>query len=81
MGVVIMELNSKWVVFTELQWVTTYTPTCLLALTTYKYDELQISFATQKLNCKASYKTLIFLVVNVNLLLIFQRQNFIWFKE
>jgi hypothetical protein len=28
-----------------------------LALTTYKYNELQMSSATQKLSCKANYKT------------------------
>jgi len=31
--------------------------TCLLTLMTYKYSELQMSFATQKLNYKACYKT------------------------
>ncbi len=28
-----------------------------LTLTTYKYNELQVSCTTQKLNCKANYKT------------------------
>jgi len=31
--------------------------TCLLALTTYKYNELQVFSTTQKLSCKANYKT------------------------
>jgi len=31
--------------------------TCPLAFITYKHSELQVSFVTQKLNCKASYKT------------------------
>jgi hypothetical protein len=31
--------------------------TCSLALTTYKYNELQMFGVTQKLSCKASYKT------------------------
>jgi hypothetical protein len=31
--------------------------TCLLKLVAYKYSELQMSFATQKLSCKASCKT------------------------
>jgi hypothetical protein len=29
----------------------------------YKYSELQVSIATQKLSCKANYKTPIFLIV------------------
>ncbi len=37
--------------------------TCPLALTTYKYNELQVSSATQKLSYKASCKTLIFLIM------------------
>ncbi len=37
--------------------------TCLLALTLYKYNELQRSGATQKLNCKASCKTPFFFIV------------------
>jgi hypothetical protein len=32
----------------------------LLALTSYKYSELQVFFATQKLNCKANCKTSLF---------------------
>jgi len=31
--------------------------TCLLALTSYKYNELHVLYATQKLGCKASCKT------------------------
>ncbi len=31
--------------------------TCLLAFTTYKHSELQMSATTQKLSCKASCKT------------------------
>jgi hypothetical protein len=30
---------------------------CPLALTTYKYNELQVSSTTQKLSCKANCKT------------------------
>jgi len=37
--------------------------TCLLALTMYKYNELQVIIATQKLNCKASCKKPFFLIV------------------
>jgi hypothetical protein len=37
--------------------------TCLLTLTTYKYNELQVSSTTQKLSCKANCKTLFFLVM------------------
>jgi hypothetical protein len=67
-GVIIMELNSSWnlVVLTELQLscivymvssnFATHT-TCLLEFMTYKYSELQMSFATQKLKCKANCKT------------------------
>jgi hypothetical protein len=35
--------------------------TCPLALTMYKYSELQVSSTTQELSCKANYKTPIFL--------------------
>ncbi len=41
--------------------------TCLLTLTTYKYNELQVSFAIQTLSCKVSYKTSFFLIVMVKL--------------
>ncbi len=34
--------------------------TCPLALPMYSYNELQMSFATQKLSCKASCKTPLF---------------------
>jgi hypothetical protein len=37
--------------------------TCKLTLMTYEYNELQMSSIIQKLNCKASYKTTIFLIV------------------
>ncbi len=37
--------------------------TCSLALTLYKYNELQVSGAIQKLSCKASCKTLLFIIV------------------
>jgi hypothetical protein len=36
---------------------------CLLALTTYKYSELEMSFTTQKLSYKASCKTPFFFIV------------------
>jgi hypothetical protein len=39
--------------------------TCLLKLMVYKYSELQMSFITQKLSCKASCKTPFFLIVIV----------------
>ncbi len=37
--------------------------TCLVALTLYKYSELQVSSTVQKLSCKASYKTCFFLTM------------------
>jgi hypothetical protein len=37
--------------------------TCLLTFTMYKYDELQVIIATQKLNCKASCGKPFFLIV------------------
>jgi hypothetical protein len=49
-----------------MRWVTilgTFA-TCRIALTTYKYSELQVSNATQKLSCKANCKTPFFFVVN-----------------
>jgi hypothetical protein len=52
--------------------------TCPLVLTTYKYNELQVSFATQKLNCKANCKTPLFyhsatyvhMLVDLNLVIV-----------
>ncbi len=40
--------------------------TCSLAFATYKYNEFQVSDATQKLNCKASYKTPFFLTMTIS---------------
>jgi len=37
--------------------------TCLLTFTSYKYNELQVSYATQKLGCKASCKMPFFFIV------------------
>ncbi len=37
--------------------------TCPLELTTFKYSELQMFVAIQKLNCKANCKTTIFFIV------------------
>jgi hypothetical protein len=37
--------------------------TCLLELTTYKHNELQVFGAIQKLSCKVNCKTFIFLMV------------------
>jgi hypothetical protein len=37
--------------------------TCLLTFTVYKYNELKVSFATQKLSCKTNCKTPFFLIV------------------
>lgn len=39
---------------------------CLLALTMYKYYELQVSNAIQKLSCKAICKTPLFLIAICN---------------
>jgi hypothetical protein len=47
----------------ELQWIALYLrwvviqAICLWTLTMYKYNEMQMSYATQKLNYKASCKT------------------------
>jgi hypothetical protein len=53
----------SYFIYGELQLVAH--ATCSLKLMTYKYDELQVSFTTQKLSCKASCKTLFFHSVNV----------------
>ncbi len=37
--------------------------TYLLEFTAYKYNELQVSIASQKMNCKVSYKTPFFHIV------------------
>jgi len=44
--------------------------TCPLAnaFMTYKYSELQVSSTTPKLNCKASCKTPVFLIMTISLL-------------
>jgi hypothetical protein len=39
--------------------------TCLLALMAYKYNELQVSSTTQKMNCKAGCKTPFFSIMLV----------------
>ncbi len=39
--------------------------TCPLTLVAYKYNELQMSSTTQKLSCKASCKTPLFLIIYV----------------
>jgi hypothetical protein len=46
--------------------------TCLLELMTYKCNELQMSFATHKLNCKANCKTSFFLVMIFENIVIFK---------
>jgi hypothetical protein len=61
-------LSCNWVAMNctiyMMNYNSTIHATCLLALTMYKYSELQMSSTTQKLSCKASCKTPIFLVVN-----------------
>ncbi len=42
--------------------------TCLLTLTVYKYNELQIFGVTQILSCKANCKTPLFFIVYMKLL-------------
>ncbi len=75
MGTIIMELHSSWTwIAIKLQWVAPYMQwvathaTCLLALMTYKYNELQVSSTTQKLSYKANCKTHFFLIVNTKVL-------------
>jgi hypothetical protein len=52
----------------ELQWVASYIwwitthATCSLAFMAYKYNELQVTFATQKLSYKANCKTPFFFI-------------------
>ncbi len=49
--------------------------TCPLALTTYKYSELQMSSTIQKLSCKANYNTPFFLIMIIqNYLYVFGLQ-------
>jgi hypothetical protein len=48
--------------------------TCLLTLTVYKYNELQVFGATQKLGCKANCKTPLFFTVYMKLL--YEASNF-----
>jgi hypothetical protein len=64
MGAVIMKLHNswKWVVLIKLQLSCNelhciYDVTYPLALMAYTYNELQMSYAIQKLNYKASCKT------------------------
>jgi hypothetical protein len=53
-----------WVVMNCVVYMVSYNfstyATCPLALTTYKYNELQVSPTTQKLSYKASCKTIFF---------------------
>jgi hypothetical protein len=73
MGAIIMELHNswKWIVLIQLQLScivymvncnSTTHAICLLALSTYKYSELQMSSATQKLSCKANCKKSLFFI-------------------
>ncbi len=41
-----------------------------LTVTTYKYDELQLVIATQKLNCKASCRRPLILIMCIIILLL-----------
>ncbi len=79
MGAIIMELHNNWkqVILIKLQLscnelhhingeLQLYNSCNLLSVNThivYKHNELQVSFATQKLNYKANYKTLVFHIV------------------
>jgi len=79
MGAIIMELHSNWkkIFWLSCNWVVlnynvymvncnfTIHVICPLTLTTYKYNELQVCFTIQKLNCKANCKTPIFFIVFV----------------
>jgi hypothetical protein len=76
MGAIILELHSSWneLFLLSCNWIamncTVYTwivthATCSLALTTYKYSELQMNPTTQKLNYKANCKTPLFFIVNM----------------
>jgi hypothetical protein len=51
-------MDLQWVA--PIQWIAT-SPLTFMA---YKYSELQMSITSQKLSCKASYKTSLFLIVN-----------------
>jgi hypothetical protein len=55
--------------------------TCLLKVMVYKYNELQMFGATKKLNCKASCKTPIFLIMWGHLMAVFHLKNVIWFED
>ncbi len=60
-------LNCNWIAMNCIAYMVNCNSaihaTCPWTLTVYKYNELQISFATQKLNYKANCKTPIFLIV------------------
>lgn len=74
MAIVVMELHNSWkwvfltklhklhCIYGELQRVYAI---CPLAPTSYKYSELQVSDALQKLSCKADCKTPLFLIMFV----------------
>jgi hypothetical protein len=82
MNVIIMDLHKswKWVVLIELQ--LSYSElnyiygelqlcnSCNLSITftMYKCNELQMSNATQKLSCKASFKITFFSTINLGLI-------------
>jgi hypothetical protein len=85
-GAIIMELhnNWKWIVLinlqlscNELQLCATHA-TCPSTFTTYKYNELQTYFATQKLNCKASCKTPIFFIMLIEEVEYFKELRIRW---
>jgi hypothetical protein len=75
MNVIIMDLHKswKWVVLIELQLIYGELQLCnscnlSITFTMYKCNELQMSNATQKLSCKASFKITFFSTINLGLI-------------
>jgi hypothetical protein len=78
MGVIIKELHNSWKLVVLIKLQLSYNELhhiygdlqlcksckiCSLTLTTHKYNEFQVSFATQRLSCKANCKTPLFLIM------------------
>jgi len=52
--------------------------TCLLTLITYKYNELQVIIATQKLSYKANHKRPFFFIMCISYPITFPSSRVLW---
>jgi hypothetical protein len=79
-----LKMNCFKIVAIELQWIAPHIwwiatiaayATCIITLTLYKYSELQMIIATQKLNYKANCKTSFFFKPRLHILCFWPHVN------